>query len=280
VSTKIFIGAVLWALVLNAQGLDQRITVTGEVQPGGTSPLGGFYVELYDSQDHTLAERVTTGADGRFQFHNVTAGWYTIRVLPAPEADPLVEEYKQFTAGSGPVVLRVPARSDDKAPSGTISLRELQHPINRKALRCLEEAQRYAHKGESQKAAAKLEEAVRIDPEFRDAHTNLGAEYARAGRIEEAQRHFLRALEIGPPDVVIYSNLSWASLAMRQFSQAEDFGRKAIALDGANSKAHLVLGNVLAMERGKEAEAVKQLQIAAPDEPKALIMIDRLRSRR
>src|SRR5260370_195481 len=59
-------------------------------------------------------------------------------------------------------------------------------------------------------------------------------------------QHFRRALEIGPPDVILYSNLSWACLAQRQFSEAEEFGRKAIALDARNAKAHLVLGNALA----------------------------------
>jgi tetratricopeptide (TPR) repeat protein len=142
------------------------------------------------------------------------------------------------------------------------------------------EASHYAQKNEPLKAVAKLEEAVRIDPEFRDAHTNLGTEYARAGRVDEAMQHFRRALEIGPPDVIIYSNLSWACLAQRRVSEAEEFGRKAIALDAANAKAHLMLGTALAMQGGKGVEAMKQLQIAAPDEPKALMIIDRMRARR
>ena len=87
-STKTFILAALWAATLNAQGLDQRFTVTGEIQSGNASQPGGFYLELYNSQDHTLAERVLTGSDGRFQIYNATPGWYTIRVLTAPGAEP------------------------------------------------------------------------------------------------------------------------------------------------------------------------------------------------
>jgi len=259
VSTKIFIAAALLAATLNAQGPEQRLTVIGEIQSGGASPLAGFYVELYNSQDHTVVDRVLTGSDGRFQIFNATPGWYSIRVLAAPGADPLVEEHRQIAPGNAPIVLQLPALSSEKAPGGIISLRELKHPINKQALRRLAEAQRYTEKNEPLKAAAKLEEALRIDPDYRDAHTNLGALYARAGRLEEARQHFLRALEIGPPDVIIYSNLSWACLALRQVSEAEEFGRKAIALDAGNAKAHLVLGNVLAMQPGKDAEAMKQL---------------------
>jgi tetratricopeptide (TPR) repeat protein len=279
VSTKIFIAGLLWAVALNAQAFDQRFTVTGEIQSSSASQMGGFVVELYESQNHTLAERIMTSGDGRFQIYNVTAGWYTIRVLASPGADPMIEQYLQFTPSGGPIVLQLPARSNEKAPGGIISLRELQHPVNKKAVRCVMEASCYAQKHEPLKAVARLEEAVRIDPEFRDAHTNLGTEYARAGRVDEAMQHFRRALEIGPPDVIIYSNLSWACLAQRRVSEAEEFGRKAIALDAANAKAHLMLGTALAMQGGKGVEAMKQLQIAAPDEPKALMIIDRLRAR-
>ena len=162
---------------------------------------------------------------------------------------------------------------------GIISLRELKHSVKKEAFKRVAEAQRYADKNEPSKAFAKLEEAVRIDPEYRDAHTNLGVAYARTGNAEEAMQHFRRALEIGPPDVIIYSNLSWACLAQRQFSEAEEFGRKAIALDARNAKAHLVLGNALAMQPGKEAEAMTQLQLASPEEPRALALIELVRTR-
>jgi tetratricopeptide (TPR) repeat protein len=278
VSTKIFIAAVLWVAMLNAQAPERIFTLTGEIQSGDATPLGGFYVEFYGSQDHALAERVLTGSDGRFQVYNATPGWYTIRVLAAPGDEAIVEEYRQIGSG-GPLVLRLPARSRQETPGGIISLRELRHPVKKEAFRCVAEAQRFADKHETEKAFAKLEEAVRIDPEYRDAHTNLGVAYARAGHVEEAMQHFRRALEIGPPDVILYSNLSWSLLATQQFSEAEAFGRKAIALDASNAKAHLVLGNALAMQPGKEAEAVTQLQIAAPKEPQASALIERVRTR-
>jgi tetratricopeptide (TPR) repeat protein len=267
------------AVILNAQAPEQRFTLTGEIQSGDASPLGGLYVELYNSQDHTIADRVLTGSDGRFQVYNATAGWYTIRVLAAPGDEPIVEEYRQIGSGYGPLVLQLPARSKEKAPGGIISLRELKHPVKKEAFRCVAEAQRFTARNETLKAFAKLEEAVQIDPEYRDAQTNLGVAYARTGHVEEAMQHFRRALEIGPPDVILYSNLSWSLLAQRQFSDAEDFGRKAIAIDARNAKAHLALGSALAMQPGKEAEAMQHLQIAAPEEPKALALMERVRTR-
>ncbi len=119
-STKILIAAALWVAILNAQATEQRFTLTGEIQSGDASPLGGLYVEFYNSQDHTIADRVLTGSDGRFQVYNATPGWYNIRVLAAPGGEPMVEEYRQIGSANGPLVLQLPARSKEKAPGGSL----------------------------------------------------------------------------------------------------------------------------------------------------------------
>jgi len=60
--------------------------------------------------------------------------------------------------------------------SGVVSLRELQHPVPKKAARAAYQAQQFSTAHKSTQAIAKLEEAIRIDPSYRDAHCNLGVE--------------------------------------------------------------------------------------------------------
>jgi tetratricopeptide (TPR) repeat protein len=45
------------------------------------------------------------------------------------------------------------------------------------------------------------------------------------------------AIEIGPPDVLLYSNLSLALLTLKQYREGEEFARKALALDPENAMA-------------------------------------------
>ena len=55
----------------------------------------------------------------------------------------------------------------------------------------------------------------RSTPQYRDAHLNLGVQYARVGRTADARAEFQKALDIGPPAAPIYADLALTSLALR-----------------------------------------------------------------
>jgi len=66
---------------------------------------------------------------------------------------------------------------------------------------------------------------------------------------------------------------------IRDYSRGEDAARKALALDPKNPRAHYLLGTVLAMQPGKELEALEHLQAAAHDTPKARLLAAQVRVR-
>ena len=137
--------------------------------------------------------------------------------------------------------LDFPERSPNEPISGVVSLRELTHPISKKAMRAAYEAQKSAQAGDLPGAIAKLEKAIRIDPAYRDAHLNLGVQYARVRRYSDARAEFQKSLDIGPPASPIYMDLALISLTSRQYREAETFSRKALELDPANRGAQRVL---------------------------------------
>jgi tetratricopeptide (TPR) repeat protein len=168
--------------------------------------------------------------------------------------------YAQFPAG-GPLPPRVapaatlltasgersifdefpPLPSDPKPITGVVSVRELQHPIPRKATQKAFDAQKLANANKIPQAIARLEEAVGIAPEYRDAHWNLGALNGKLGRLAEAKTEFLKAIEIGPPAPAIYFNLGLISLENREYAEAQNWAKKALALDPSSSRAKMVL---------------------------------------
>jgi len=153
---------------------------------------------------------------------------------PRPPSDPF---HLQSSDASGitPVVPDWPQRPAAEPVSGVVSLRELQHPIPKKALRAAYEAQHaFSSEHDVPKAIAKMEKAIQIDPLYRDAHCNLGVLYARVGRMTDARAEFQKALEIGPPAGTIYADLAIASLALGQRQEANEFVSKALALDPDN----------------------------------------------
>ena len=190
-----------------------RISVTGQIRSRGDAGPSDFFVEIYDPRTNAMIEREPV-SNGQFQLDRVPAGAFSVRLVTAPGASPILEEYHQFEPG-GALVLDLPEPSAAKPISGVVSLRELQRPISKKA--------------------------IRIDPSYRDAHCNLGILYARAGRGPDALAELRKALDIGPPSAPIYANLALISAAMRLFPEAESSARKALELDPANGAAQRVL---------------------------------------
>ena len=237
-----FVTTLLFSVVLFAQiGPDMGDrSFSGEIQSNSPMPLSSLYVELYDLRSHEVVERTTVSSDGRFRLHHEGNSAYTVRVVTAPGADPLVEESHQSNMGDS-LVLRLPDQKTSQPVSGIVSLRDLQHPIPQKAIRAAIEAGRYSQTHETAKAIAKLEQTIRIAPNFRDAHENLGVQYARAGRLAEALAQFRFALDIGPPTALIYSNLSLILLNLKQFRDGEEYARRALALEPENIQAQKLL---------------------------------------
>ena len=234
----LFFSTVLFAQSPTAGG---DVTFSGEVQSDGSTPLNTLYVELYDSRTHAVVERASVSGDGSFRLNRGSDEFgYTIRVVASPGEEPLLEESGPIGPGSS-LVLRLPEQKTNRVAAGTVSLHELQHPIPKPAMRAVMEAQRYSEAHDTAKAIAKLEQAIRVAPTFRDAHANLGVQYARAGRMEDAVAQFRAALDIGPPNARLYSNLSLALLTMKRFRDGEASARKALALEPDNGTVQNLL---------------------------------------
>ncbi len=149
-------------------------------------------------------------------------------------------------SGDAPVASAFPSLPAAREPiAGVVSLRELEYPVPRKALREAYEAQKLADAHKTPQSIARYEKAIRIYPRYRDARVDLGVEYARAGRLSDAREQFQKALEIGPPISTIYYDLALAALALQNYHEAEKQARKALELAPEHRGAREVLEYVL-----------------------------------
>jgi tetratricopeptide (TPR) repeat protein len=123
-------------------------------------------------------------------------------------------------------------------------------------------ANAYYKQGRVEEAAKTALKAVELRPDYGVAHFNLGNIFARQGNFDLAQRHFEETLRLYPNYAEVRSNLGHL-LAERGDLQAgmEQF-RKAIELNPALSRAHLNLGVALA-KQGRIDEADAPLREAA-----------------
>ena len=245
-STAKFLGIICLAVSLFATTLCAQFSATpefsvnGELRSHGDSGSSDFMVEVYDLRTNTVIEREPV-SHGQFTLEHVPVGSYSVRLVAATGEAPIVEQFHQFEPGGSPVVLELPEHSATRPASGFVSLHDLEHPIPKKARDDAYQAQVLSLANNTPKAIAKLQDAIRIDPDFRDAHLNLGVQYARVGRTADAHAEFQKALEIGPPAAPIYADLAISSLAMHRYRDGEAFARKALELDPSNTGAQKLL---------------------------------------
>ena len=110
--------------------------------------------------------------------------------------------------------------------------------------------------GMPEKAERYWRSAIEIDPDYINAHVNLGLALQDAGRSGEAEAAFRKALELDPNDPDAMISLGNLYRATKRHTQAEASYKQALGMAPANVNALYNLGLLLAdLDRLDEAEA-------------------------
>ncbi len=115
-------------------------------------------------------------------------------------------------------------------------------------------------------AEQKFRKAVAIQPDFAEAHNNLGIALRLLGRLDEAQETLRTALMLRPDYAEAHSNLGNVLTAAGRFQEAVQSYRQAIALRPDYADACSNLGNALT-ELGFPEEAERSCRNAVRLDP-------------
>jgi len=179
-----------------------------------------------------------------------------------------------------PFVFWTTAPSPSLQPSiETVSAANLRHRVPKAAKEASDRSAKLSRNGDARRAAEELEKAVSLDPEYAEAHGNLGFEYMQLGRLKDAEAEIRRAIALDPYVSIIHSNLGWLLFQQRDFAEAEQSARRALALSLDNDRAHMLLGVLLGAEPATRAEGVRHLEQAASTFPQVERLIEELRGR-
>ncbi|MDX2152133.1 MAG: tetratricopeptide repeat protein [Bryobacteraceae bacterium] len=171
-----------------------------------------------------------------------------------------------FTAN---VCLAQPIAETDFGTVNVVSLHDLQHRIPKPALKAFSLALKAMGKRDYESAVIQLEKSVTIDPEFYQAHNNLGVMYVYQNRSPLAIEHFEKAAVMNPRAPYIQRNLAVAYLVQGEFKASERTARRALDLDPSRPINSLVLGAALLMQNRLTSETERSLRKAAPTFPQA-----------
>jgi predicted negative regulator of RcsB-dependent stress response len=135
-------------------------------------------------------------------------------------------------------------------------------------------------RGKSPDAISQFEQAIRIKPDYTEAHCDLGAALQQEGKIEGAIGHYEQALRIRPDKALLHYNLGGALMQVGRVQEAIGHWEQAVQIKPDFVEAHYNLG--IALEQtGKAREAVKHFEQALqirPDFTDARNALARLRT--
>jgi adenylate cyclase len=117
--------------------------------------------------------------------------------------------------------------------------------------------------GRYPEAVAEHERALALDPSNADAAASLGMDYVMLGRFDKGPEYFDQAILGSPHDPSLaywYGGKAWANFGLKNYDQAIDLARQAIAIKpNYNQFSHALLVAALALA-GHDAEAREALQ--------------------
>lgn len=174
----------------------------GEISASGTVMNAPLTIELFDTFRHQLVASTFSNPDGSFQFRHLEQGRYEMQI--SNRTGLLKREFVDTSGRTPMLFIRVdaPVVAVSRPAGASISVARLQHKAPVKAVKFLRAG-----------TVEWLEKAVAIDPEFMEAHNDLGCLYVRSGDTARALQHLQRAVEIDPAAARAHTNLAIALLA-------------------------------------------------------------------
>jgi Tfp pilus assembly protein PilF len=267
--TSFFLAAfILLTCSASLLGAAVEQTISGTMMPEG----GEFGCE------HCMITLLATGgrpvgtayldSGGHFSFPGVPAGSYTIHaeIEGFEEVNQPVDANEGFGSGTN-MMITVARKGGHATPAngGIVNVSEMFDAYPKKAVEAFKKGQDYkAHKKDEQ-AMKSFEAAIKIAPQFYQAHNELGALYKQAGRADDAETEFIKAHEINRTNIEPLLNLTSLYIDENKPERAVSASEEAVKANSRSAPAFFNLGIALykaAMLDKAEAALKKALELA------------------
>lgn len=248
-----------------------------EVRGGALASQNTECTATLDNMRHERVADALLRPDNSFEFRYINTGDYWLTIT-SREGGTMYQGIVTARPGSWQETLDLPpSREPERPPSGRISVANLLHPPSRKAFAAMVSAQRLSDSGQFTAAAEQLEKAIRLSPDWPDAHTNLAAQYLRIGRYEDAISEARHAIALSKPNGADLGNIAYAECRLNRRAEAIQSAREGLRMDPGSPKLHYLLGALLAMDRATLAQSIPHLELAARTIPSAQAPLEEAR---
>ncbi len=238
--------AIPWLLVLTCPALAQQGTIHGKVRTPSNATLNGVIVELWQSGGNL--DQTVSNTEGDFYFNSLRPADYEIVInhqgyqrVSERAVFRLPGNMNQREVVEVEIRLRPAEREHSNASPGTSFVQDI--PVA--AREAFEKGVSRIKEGKSAEGLTLLQEAIRVFPDYFNAHFALGTEFSRQQQPEEAIKSLERARQINDRDARVYQLFGIIMAQRQKFNVAEFSFRQAIERDPLNAQSRFSRGLAL-----------------------------------
>jgi tetratricopeptide (TPR) repeat protein len=226
-------GAVLSTAIFGQGGH----TLQGRViTPSGLQPTAPVRVTL------TLNGRpiyeTFTDLSGRFSFSGVAAATYQLTAEGDGRSFATTSIYTEVSAfGSGPQLFTqdIQMRQLVGKPLGqTAVVNAFVQDVPKPARQALDRAMKLSVDNKTDAAIEKMQEAIKLFPQYFEAHFQLGNQFMKLGRLDEAIAELDRAREVNANDERLYQSFGLVLMRQKNYAVAVAVFSEASRLNSMN----------------------------------------------
>jgi tetratricopeptide (TPR) repeat protein len=107
------------------------------------------------------------------------------------------------------------------APSKSVAAPKTAQDKRQAANVFFKKGENYQKKADWQRAASQYQDAIKVDPEYAEAYSNLGYCYRKQGKYDIAVRTYQKAIDLNPKLAEAHEYIGEAYAEMGQFDLAE-----------------------------------------------------------
>jgi len=217
------------------------------------------YVKITLRNSQVVLSTRYTSKHGEFRFDNLAEGIYFVRA-EVDEFDPVEQKIALGRGITSELNLQLRERKLPRASNNlrVVSVAELQQVVPAGAKKEYQQGLKFVLKGDVTNAAAHFQNALSIYPEYLAARNDLGAQFLKLKRIDEAEKNFQIVIEKDPKNFNAKFNLGLVRIEHKDYITAISELNQAIAIDSTRPVARLWLG-VAMLESGDLVTAEREL---------------------
>ncbi|HEX8089563.1 MAG TPA: tetratricopeptide repeat protein [Blastocatellia bacterium] len=200
----------------------QGNAIRGKVRDSSGKNISGIIVELQTGNGLTISQTVT-GNEGDFYFTGLRDTSYFIAISNA-NYDPANERIEFYVrpgennpGETRPIEITLAPKGGARGPSAGIVFTQ---PVPESARDALARAMRLSKEQKREEAIAALREAIKIYPDYFDAHLALGNEFMSASRLDEAIAEFESARRVNQKDHRVYQSFGLIMMMQKKYAVA------------------------------------------------------------